>query len=373
MSRASKILLIVCLLTAAAAGQVTRNQVRRDVFGVAWNGDRNRAPSADAVYDVLLGIVPVGTDPNLIAIAALNATANQFFYWTGPGTVALTNLSAYMRGLLDDPNQAVFHASINLEIGVDVQAYDPNLTLWAGYEPNDFQLADPNLTLWAGYEPNDFQLADPNLTLWAGYEPNDFQLADPNLTLWAGYEPNDFQPADPNLTYWANYDPNDYVPSTDFPDSNDPDVTAPGQIGRDRNDHTLRGHDGTDQYVYGMRDKTIQFTRTHPYQDCNDFLPVWSNDTSFDFKLTRISAWCDIDNSKAWMYKCDPNGSTIRTVDTVSITTDGNDLYYTTVAAGFIDDPVIEPGKLLIFIADPSTDPNWIKLTIRGYYDANKD
>jgi hypothetical protein len=318
MSRGFKTLVILCLFAGIASGQITRNMVRLDAFNAAWNGDLYRAPSADAVYDVLLGIVPVGTDPNLIAIAALNATANQFFYWTGPGTVALTDLSAYMRGLLDDPNQAVLHASLNLEIGVDVQAYDPNLTYWANYDPNDFQ------------------------------------------------------PADPNLTYWANYDPNDYVPSTDFPDSNDPDVTAPGQVGRDHNDNGLRGHDGTNQFSYGERDRTIQFTRTHPKDDCNDLLPVWENGKPFTFKIEAIHAWADVNETDFTLKECDPNGANVTTIEAVNIDTTGTGFWYELVSAG-IDHTTIEAGHLIFLDANATDDPNWVKVSVIGYYDADKD
>jgi hypothetical protein len=50
-------------------------------------------------------------------------------------SAASVTISSYMAGLLDDANEATFKASVNLEIGVDVQAYDADLTTWAGVTP----------------------------------------------------------------------------------------------------------------------------------------------------------------------------------------------------------------------------------------------
>jgi hypothetical protein len=312
MSRGFKTLIIVCLCAGVAGGQITRNVVRRDAYGAPWNGDLNRAPSANATYDAIAGIVPVVTDPNIVAIAGLEATAGQMFYWTGPGAVALIDTSAFMRGLMNEPNAADLLTAI-------------------------------------------------------GAQP-----ADPNLTLWAGYEPNDFQPADPNLDYWANYDPNDYVPSTDLPDGNDPDVTAPGQIGRDHNDNGLRGHDGTNQFSYGERDRSIQFTRTHPKDDCNDLLVVWQNIKPFSFKIEAIHAWSDVNEVDFTLKECDPNGANVTTIEAVNVDTTGTGFWYELVTAG-IDHTTIESGHLIYFDAGASDDPNWVKVTVKGYYDADKN
>lgn len=300
MSRVYKSLIIVCLLASLALGQITRNVVRLDAYGAAWNGDRYRAPSADAVYDMVIALGGSPMDPNLIAISNLNAVANQFFYWTGAGTVDLTDLTAYMRTLLDDPNAADARTTLGLVIGVNVQPYDPN------------------------------------------------------------------------LTYWSNYDPNDYVPATDFPDSNDPDVTAPGQVGRDHNDNGLRGHDGTNQFSYGERDRSIQFTRTHPKDDCNDLLVVWENVKPFAFKIEAIHAWSDVNETDFTLKECDPNGANVTTIEAVNIDTTGTGFWYELVSAG-IDHTTIEAGHLIYFDADATDDPNWVKVTVKGYYDADKN
>jgi hypothetical protein len=280
MAALYRLVLISLVLATACSAQLTRNQVRPDAYGVAWNGDRYRAGSADAVYDAISAIVPVVTDPNIVAIAALNATAGQMFYWTGPGAVDLIDTAAYMRGLLNTADLAALLAAIGV---------------------------------------------DPNLS------------------------------------------------SGDIPDSNDPDITAPGQIGRDKNDHSLRGFDGVRQYVYGMRDKTIQFTRTHPKDDCNDLLPVWSNGSRFIFDINDIDAWSNLDDCTFTLKECDADGGNVTTIETVTISTDGTGLFYTTVHVGDIDHTIIEAGHLIYFDADATCDPNYIKVTIRGWYDADKN
>jgi hypothetical protein len=52
------------------------------------------------------------------------------------GTTSEVPLSSYMQSLLDDGNESELKASINLEIGTDVQAYDVNLTTYAGITPS---------------------------------------------------------------------------------------------------------------------------------------------------------------------------------------------------------------------------------------------
>lgn len=69
---------------------------------------------------------------NLTAIAGLTSAADTMPYFTGSGTAGVTGLSSYMRTVLDDANEAAFKATVNLEPGVDVQAYDAELQAIAG-------------------------------------------------------------------------------------------------------------------------------------------------------------------------------------------------------------------------------------------------
>lgn len=78
-----------------------------------------------------LGITP-GTDTQpfdafLTSIALLGTAADKMIYTTAVDTAAETGLSAFARSFLDDASEAVFKATVNLEIGVDVQAWDADL------------------------------------------------------------------------------------------------------------------------------------------------------------------------------------------------------------------------------------------------------
>jgi len=67
-------------------------------------------------------------------ISALGAPsgANKFIYSTSATAFIYGDITAFARTLLDDANEAAFKATTNLEIGIDVQAYDAGLASIAG-------------------------------------------------------------------------------------------------------------------------------------------------------------------------------------------------------------------------------------------------
>lgn len=71
-------------------------------------------------------------DAELTALAGLVSAADQLPYFTGSGTAALTTLSAFLRTLLDDANQAAAQATLGVVPGTNVQAYDAELAAIAG-------------------------------------------------------------------------------------------------------------------------------------------------------------------------------------------------------------------------------------------------
>jgi len=74
-------------------------------------------------------------DADLTAIAALASGADKLAYATGAQTWALTDLTAAGRALIDDADASTQRTTLGLTIGTHVQAYDADLTTWAGVTP----------------------------------------------------------------------------------------------------------------------------------------------------------------------------------------------------------------------------------------------
>ncbi len=96
-------------------------------------------------------------DTDLVAIAGLTSAADKGIQFTGAGTAGTYDLTTFAKTILDDANEAAFKATVNLEIGTDVQEYDPNLTDWAGTNPSLY-LTEAEVI--AGYQPIDTDLTD---------------------------------------------------------------------------------------------------------------------------------------------------------------------------------------------------------------------
>lgn len=71
-------------------------------------------------------------DATLTALAGVTTAANKLIYATGADAFATTDLTAAGRAILDDADATAQRVTLGLVIGTDVQAFDAELTAFAG-------------------------------------------------------------------------------------------------------------------------------------------------------------------------------------------------------------------------------------------------
>jgi len=108
----------------------TTKAITRQELGRGIVGDLPYTPSGGiSATTVPAAIAELDTekqpiDAGLTSIAGLTTAADKMIYATAADTYAVADLTAAGRALLDDADSAAQRVTLDLEIGVDVQAYD---------------------------------------------------------------------------------------------------------------------------------------------------------------------------------------------------------------------------------------------------------
>ena len=79
-----------------------------------------------------VGVDVQAYDAELDDLAGLTFADDKIILGTGAGTIGTADCTVFAQSILDDANEAIFKATVNLEIGTDVQAYDADLASVAG-------------------------------------------------------------------------------------------------------------------------------------------------------------------------------------------------------------------------------------------------
>ena len=235
------------------------------------------------------------------------------------------------------------------------------------------------------------QTSDADLTLWASGVNSIFDNAlasAPTPTAGRLYvaDGSSWDPASLGIgvKYLVIYDGSAYIPlytedgdtyfnQTTLKNSDDPDLTATGQISLDTGGW-LRIYQDSKQK--GVRlDFDESFTIPQPDDmDEDATLPLICNHSGMTMKIMTINANSDADDADFTLVEVSETDFTsTSTIEAITISTDGTSVYYYTIGAGAgtgIDDNSIANGNCIVYDAS-ADDLQYVYVELIGYYDGD--
>lgn len=142
-------------------------------------------------------------------------------------------------------------------------------------------------------------------------------------------------------------------------------------------DMSIRGNDGTNEFLYTRKLKCIHATVVSPNDLADatrDLLPIWSNETGMVFNIVKIEGWSETDSMEVTLKEYAPEdfSSAAATIDVVNTGTTGTSVSHVTITAGF-DDSQIAANNLIVCDFDDTDEPGWFSISICGWFNADID
>ena len=158
----------------------------------------------------------------------------------------------------------------------------------------------------------------------------------------------------------------------------DPDVSATKTLGVDTDDFSIRGYDGSAQFIHSQKWHNINAAINNPLDlgstDASADIIIWTNRTSFDYIIKEVYSMSRIDDDvaytlKEWNYADASDG--VSTISAITISDDGTGDIYHDETTGLTH--TIEPTNHIVFDNDTIDNPYFIHFTIKGYFDGDVD
>jgi len=128
--------------------------------------------------------------------------------------------------------------------------------------------------------------------------------------------------------------------------------------------------DSSDNYLT-LAAKTISISISKPLDLAEaDNLPIWTNRSGKPFVVDKIYATSNLDDVDFTLVETNDytDLTDITTIEAVTIDQDGTDVFYKEILAVDIDHTGIEDGHGIVFNNDGTDDPDYIDITIVGYF-----